>query len=91
MSASDLELLALAARWRKRAQTFHQEAKESDSALDTHRLAGMASSLEYAVRELCRTAGLNPNDGPTAANADADRALLKSNVRFARNAGESEP
>jgi hypothetical protein len=29
--------------------------------------------------------------GPTAANADADRAVLESDIRLARDAGESEP
>jgi hypothetical protein len=91
MSASDSELLALAARWRKRAQTFRHEAKESDSVRDIYRLAGMASSLDCAARELCHTAGLDPSDGPVADNVEADRAILETNIRLARDGEESEP
>jgi hypothetical protein len=91
MSVPDSELLALAARWHKRAQTFRHEAKESSSLRDIYRLAGMASSLDYAARELSRTAGLDPRDGPMADNAEADRALLETDIRLARDAEESEP
>jgi hypothetical protein len=69
MSVTDKELLALAAKWRERARTFTREAHESTSAVETHRLAGMASSLRFASDELCVTAGLNPNDEPVIANA----------------------
>jgi len=59
MSTADAELLALVASWRKRARTFRREAEESDSR-DIYRLVGMASSLDFAARELCQIAGIDP-------------------------------
>ena len=58
---------------------------------DIYRLAGMASSLDYAARELSHTAGLDPRDGPMVDNVEADRALLEKDIRLARDTEESEP
>jgi len=51
-------MLALVAKWRLRARTYMQEAHESGNVRDIHRFAGMASSLEFAVRDLCWTGDL---------------------------------
>jgi hypothetical protein len=91
MSAPDAELLALVASWRRRARTFRRQAEESSSVRDIYRLAGMASSLDFAARELCHIARLDPNDGLVVPNAEADRALRETDVRLARDAEESEP
>jgi hypothetical protein len=85
MSATDKELLALAAKWRERARAFTREARESTSLVDTHRLVGMASSLRFASDELCFTARLNPNDEPPVANARADHASFVADDRLRRD------
>jgi hypothetical protein len=91
MSVSDTELLALAASWRGRARTYMREARESGNVRDIYRLAGMASSLDFAARELCRTADIDPNDGPPAANVEADRARLETDTQLVRDDEESRP
>jgi hypothetical protein len=73
MSASDMELLALAGSWRARARSYMREAQESGNVRDIYCLAGMASSLDFAARELCRTVDIDPNDGPPVSNVEADR------------------
>ncbi len=85
MKASPSELLALAAKWRARARTFRREAAESGNIRDIHRLAGMASSLDFAARDLCDVAGIDPTDGPLAANAEANRAQAETDIRLARD------
>jgi hypothetical protein len=91
MSASDTELLALAASWRARARTYMREACSSGNVRDIYRLVGMASSLDFAARELCRTADVDPNDGPPAANVEADRARLETDTQLVWNHEESQP
>jgi hypothetical protein len=85
LSASKSDLLALAAKWRARARTFRREAAESGNIRDIHRLAGMASSLDFAARDLCDVAGIDPADGPPAANAEANRAQAETDIRLARD------
>jgi hypothetical protein len=91
MSASDAELLLLVASWRRKARILVREVEESGSAREIHRLVGMASSLDFAARELCHIARLDPNDGLVVPNAEADRALRETDVRLARDAEDSEP
>jgi hypothetical protein len=87
MSATDAELMALAAKWRERARAFTRQAHESDSLTETHRLIGMASSLNFVSDDLCFTARLNPNDVPPVANAEADRASLEADRLLGRDSG----
>jgi hypothetical protein len=87
VSLTDAKLLALAASWRARAKTFMHEGEESGDVRDIYRLAGMASSLNFAARELCRTAGVDPSDGPSVANPEADRARLDGDMQLDRGTG----
>jgi hypothetical protein len=84
VSLTDAKLLALAASWRARAKTFMHEGEESGDVRDVYRLAGMASSLNFAARELCRTADVDPSDGPSVANPEADRACLDGDMQLDR-------
>ena len=70
---SEPEILALAARWRSRAQTFMREAEEAEDPRDTTRLAAMASSMNYAAQDLCFEAGIDPNSHPQPINPEAER------------------
>jgi hypothetical protein len=79
------------ANWRRRARAFKREAKESGSVRDIYRLAGMASSLDFAARELCHVPGIDPSDGLAVANTEADQARLESESQLARDAEKSEP
>ena len=78
MSLTDAKLLARTARWRARARTFMHEAQESADVCDIYRLAGMASSLNFAARDLCWTADVDPNVGPSVANPEANRARMEA-------------
>jgi hypothetical protein len=78
VSITDSQLLALAAKWRSRARTFMHEAEESGNVRDIYRLAGMASSLDFAARELCWTADVDPNVSPPVANPEANRARMET-------------
>jgi hypothetical protein len=62
------------------------EAHESGNVRDIHRLAGMASSLEYAARDLCWTADVDPSAGLPVANPDANRAHLEAESQLAEDA-----
>ncbi len=85
MNASQSELLALIAKWRARARTFRREAAESGNIRDIRRLAGMASSLDFAARDLCDVAGIDPADGPPVVSAEANRAQAETDIRLARD------
>jgi hypothetical protein len=76
--------MALAASWRARAITFMQEAQESGDVSDIYRLAGMASSLNFAARDLCWTADVDPNVGPSVANPKANRARMKTEAQLGK-------
>jgi hypothetical protein len=91
VSLPDVKALALAASWRARARIFMQEAQESGDVRDIYRLAGMASSLNSAARELCRTANVDPNDGAAVVNAEADRARLEADIQLADDAKGPRP
>jgi hypothetical protein len=86
VSITDAQLLALAAKWRSRARTYMHEAHESRNVRDIHRLAGMASSLEFAARDLCWTADVNLSAGPSVANAEATRARVETESQLAEDA-----
>lgn len=67
------------------------KALEGDAG-DTHRLAGMASSLNFAARKLlCLTGDLETGDGLSVANAEADRAHLETDIQLADDAKEQHP
>jgi hypothetical protein len=92
VSLPDAKLLALAASWLTRARTLIHGALESSDARDIHRLAGMASSLNFAARELlCWTADLEASDRPSVANEKVDRAHLETDIQMADDAKEQQP
>jgi hypothetical protein len=91
MSRTDAKLMALATSWRAQARTLMQEAQESGNVRDIYWLAGMASSLNSAARELCRTADVDPNDGAAVANPEADRARLDADIQLAHDAKGPQP
>jgi hypothetical protein len=91
MSLIDVELVALVTKWRAKARTYRVEARRSESVRDIHRLAAMASSWEFAARDLCEVGGVNPTDGSQVANAEADRAALETFVQLTRDVGKSQP
>jgi hypothetical protein len=68
-----------------------REAQESGNVRDIYRLAGMASSLDFAARELCRTVDIDPNDGPPVSNVEADRARLETDTQLVRDDEKSLP
>jgi hypothetical protein len=54
MSLTDAEVIALAERIRERAKAFMQEAADpADDCRNIAKLTAMASSLNWAARELC--------------------------------------
>jgi hypothetical protein len=63
MSLTNVELVELAEKWRTRARTYRSEAKAFTNAHDIHRLAGMASSWEFAALDLCAAGGVEPTGG----------------------------
>ena len=67
------EILALAARWRTRARTFQRESSESEDPRTLARLAAMASTLDFAARDLCSEAEVDPNGIPLPSNPEAER------------------
>lgn len=69
----ETEILALAASWRTRARTFRREASESEDPRSVARLAAMASTLDFAARELCFEAEVDPNSVPLPANPEVER------------------
>jgi hypothetical protein len=83
--------IAITASWRARAGTLMHEAQESGNVRDIYRLAGMASSLNFAARELCWNADIDqdPNDGAAVANPEADRARLDADIRLAHDGAEN--
>jgi len=91
VSLTDAQLLALAARWRARARTYMHEAQESGNVRDIYRLAGMASSLNFAARELCWTANADPSAGRCVGNPEADRACLDADIELVHDAKGSRP
>jgi hypothetical protein len=88
MSFSDAEVTALTSAWL--ARTYRQEAQKSRSVRDIYRLCGMASSWKFAVRELCDSAGIRPNDEQHVVNAEADRAESQTDIQLARDSKGSK-
>jgi hypothetical protein len=86
VSITDAQFLALAAKWRARARTYMHEAQECSNVRDVYRLAGMASSLNFAARDLCWTADVDPSAGPSVANPEANRARMEIECRLAEDA-----
>jgi len=62
------------------------EAQESTNIRDIYRLAGMASSLDFAARDLCWTADVNPSTEPSVANPEAKRAHTETEFQLAEDA-----
>jgi hypothetical protein len=90
VSLTNAKFLALATSWRTRSRTLMHEAQESSNVRDIYRLAGMASSLNFAARDLCWTADIDPNDEPSVANPEASRARLDADMQLAHDTGGPE-
>lgn len=88
MSITDAQLLALATKWRTQARTYTQEAHESDNIRDIHRLVGMASSLEFAARDLCWTSNIEPSVRATVTNSEASHACILTGVQLSEEPEE---
>jgi hypothetical protein len=92
VSLPDAKLLALAANWLTQARTLIHGALESSDARDIHRLAGMASSLNFAARELlCWAADFEASDRPSVANTEVDRAHVETDIQLADDAKQQQP
>jgi hypothetical protein len=89
VSINDAQLRTLAAKWRARARTYRHEAQESNDVRDIYRLAGMASTLDFAARELCWTTDADLNAVPGVVNPEANRACTETESQLTQDAEAS--
>lgn len=81
MSLTDVEVLALAERIRERAKAFMQEAADpTDDCRNIAKLTGMASTLNWAARELCWCARVDLTRRPIPPANEASPELSGSSA-----------
>jgi len=74
------EIRALTLRWLVRAKRFMRAAEGTGDSRDIARLAGMASTLEYAARDLCAEAGVDADALPFGVSRDVEPERRTANA-----------
>jgi hypothetical protein len=59
---TEVEIIALCARWRARAKHFERQIGRSRNVRDVARWAGMSTALEWALDDLCFAARIDPTE-----------------------------
>ena len=90
MSLNDVEIVAMCQRFRARAETFMRESYRSANLRSVVRLTTIASTLDWAARELeVHSRMASVERGASTQNVAAEAIVSRS--QLSPEAGESRP